>query len=136
MQRKRLRNPRNRKADIPRRHMFEQPFPEHKALRAAAERNLLQHFPSLEGTRVLRAISNFGTTPHLNEIERGRALLGAYQEAFDVVKMAAEKALVATRMGEIAQQLNIAIRTHSGYGQRGNQTLEEMGVRTRRRNPR
>jgi len=116
--------------------MFEQPFPEHKALRAAAERNLLQHFPSLEGTRVLRAISNFGTTPHLNEIERGRALLGAYQEAFDVVKMAAEKALVATRMGEIAQQLNIAIRTHSGYGQRGNQTLEEMGVRTRRRNPR
>jgi len=137
MQREHVRNPRRRSTDKAARKPLFQSVREHrKQLRGVAERNLLHRFPSLKGKRVLRAISNFETTPHLNEVERARALLGAYHRAFDVVESAAERARVAKRIAEIAILLDVTIRTLHGYGTRGTRSLESMGVFTRRRSPR
>ena len=133
MQRKRMRNPRRRGTDIAARgHRFQTMREHRKELRAVAERNILRRFPSLEGERVVRVISNFETTPHLNPIERARALIGAYHQAFDVVETAAEKSRVARRMAEIAERLDVDIRTSPGYGTKGEHPL----MFTRRRSAR
>ena len=137
MQRKRMRNPRRRSTDIATRgHRFQTIREHRKQLRAVEEKQLLRQFPSLQGKRVLREISNFETTPHLSPIERARALLGAYHQAFDVVKTAAEKSKAARRMAEIAERLDVNIRTLSGYGTKGEHSLESTGAFTRRISPR
>lgn len=125
--------------------VIESPLAERKALRTRVESQLLDNLPSLKGKPLLRNLSNLLTSPHLNKIELGHAMVGTYWRILEDARLTevakerlkkvgkarltevekarlnevglnrAEKAWIAREMRDITQRLHSEI-THSPEG--------------------